>query len=86
MSANEAPIRHLIDKALRDSGWQTLSESEDPNVVPEFPTETGPADYLLKDSKGFPLAVIEAKKEMGKGQYGVFTLMEKSKEGDMPKH
>ena len=64
MSANEAPIRHLIDKALRDSGWQTLSESEDPNVVPEFPTETGPADYLLKDSKGFPLAVIEAKKEM----------------------
>ena len=64
MSANEAPIRHLIDKALRDSGWKTLSESENPNVVPEFPTETGPADYLLKDSKGFPLAVIEAKKEM----------------------
>ena len=64
MSANEANIRHLIDKGLRNSGWKFLSESENPNVIPEFPTDSGTADYVLKDSKGYPLAVIEAKREM----------------------
>tara|TARA_A100001015_G_scaffold207434_1_gene231969 strand:+ start:927 stop:2714 length:1788 start_codon:yes stop_codon:yes gene_type:complete len=64
MSANEANIRHLIDKGLRNSGWKFLSESENPDAIPEFPTDSGTADYVLKDSKGFPLAVIEAKREM----------------------
>ena len=64
MSANEANIRHLIDKGLRNSGWKFLSESENPNVITEFPTDSGTADYVLKDTKGFPLAVIEAKREM----------------------
>ena len=64
MSANEANIRHLIDKGLRNSGWKFLSESENPNVITEFPTDSGTADYVLKDSKGYPLAVIEAKREM----------------------
>ena len=57
---NEAFSRVLIDKALEFSGWNLL----DPQQVQfELHTATGRADYLLKDSLGRTLCVLEAKRE-----------------------
>jgi type I site-specific restriction endonuclease len=57
---NEAFSRILIDKALEFSGWNLL----DPQQVQfELHTATGRADYLLKDSLGRTLCVLEAKRE-----------------------
>lgn len=56
----EAFARVLIDRALTDSNWDLL----DPQQVQfEFHTPTGRADYLLKDSLGRVLCVLEAKRE-----------------------
>lgn len=57
---NEAFSRVLIDKALEASGWNLLDERE---VVFEQNTVSGRADYLLKDSLGRVLCVLEAKRE-----------------------
>lgn len=57
---NEAFSRILIDKALEFSGWNLL----DPQQVQfELHTANGRADYLLKDSLGRVLCVLEAKRE-----------------------
>jgi type I restriction enzyme R subunit len=57
---NEAFSRVLIDKALEFSGWNLL----DPQQVQfELHTATGRADYLLKDTLGRTLCVLEAKRE-----------------------
>ena len=49
----------LIDQALRDSGWDLLN----PQQI-QFELHTaGRADYLLKDSVGRVLCVLEAKCE-----------------------
>ena len=57
---NEAFSRILIDRALEESGWNLL----DPQHVQfEQNTATGRADYLLKDSLGRVLCVLEAKRE-----------------------
>lgn len=57
---NETFSRVLIDKALEFSGWDLL----DPKQVRfELQTANGRADYLLKDSLGRVLAVLEAKRE-----------------------
>ncbi len=57
---NEAFSRVLIDRALGDSGWDLL----DPKQVQfESHTANGRADYLLKDSLGRVLCVLEAKRE-----------------------
>lgn len=63
-----------IDRRLRHAGWSPLAIEQPTTVregtpfdgygtagVEEYPTETGPADYLLVDG-GRPLAVVEAKK------------------------
>lgn len=56
----EAFARILIDRALTDSKWDLL----DPQQIQfEFHTPTGRADYLLKDSLGRVLCVLEAKRE-----------------------
>src|SRR6266540_4249467 len=56
----EAFSRVLIDKALEYSGWDLL----DPQQVKfEFHNVGGRADYLLKDSLGRVLCVLEAKRE-----------------------
>ncbi len=56
----EAFSRVLIDKALEYSDWNLL----DPQQVQfEFHTASGRADYLLKDSLGRVLCVLEAKRE-----------------------
>ena len=67
----EQLARQEIDKKLKQAGWVIQSMNEfNPAVsvgvaVCEFPTETGPADYLLFVDRQ-PAGVIEAK-EAGKG-------------------
>lgn len=57
----EADARILIDELLRNAGWDPADKSQ---VLAEHPSSTsGPADYLLLDSRGHPLAVLEAKRE-----------------------
>ncbi len=56
----EAFSRVLIDKALEYSGWNLLDAKQ---VEFEFNTASGRADYLLKDSLGRVLCVLEAKRE-----------------------
>jgi type I restriction enzyme, R subunit len=57
---NEAFSRILIDKALEASDWNLL----DPQQIQfEHHSASGRADYLLKDSLGRVLCVLEAKRE-----------------------
>jgi type I restriction enzyme R subunit len=57
--ATEADARIIIDRLLREADWNP----EDKNVVStEEPAADGRADYLLKNSRTQPLAVIEAKR------------------------
>lgn len=60
MSQPEAFSRILIDKALEFSGWDLLKPQQ---VQFELHTGIGRADYLLKDSLGRVLCVLEAKRE-----------------------
>ncbi len=57
--------KKLVDKALRETGWDITDYREaqtyDTVAVREYPTKTGPADYLLY-CKGEALAAVEAKK------------------------
>ncbi|MDD4318986.1 MAG: DEAD/DEAH box helicase family protein [Candidatus Peribacteraceae bacterium] len=57
---NEAFSRILIDAALREGGWK-LEDSQ--QVQFEFHTSGKRADYLLKDSMGRVLCILEAKGE-----------------------
>ena len=59
-SSNEAFSRILIDKALEYSGWNLLDGKQ---VEFEYHNGGGRADYLLKDSLGRVLCVLEAKRE-----------------------
>jgi type I site-specific restriction endonuclease len=59
MSQPEAFSHILIDKALEFSGWDLLN----PQVQFELHTGNGRANYLLKDSLGRVLCVLEAKRE-----------------------
>lgn len=55
----ETDARIVIDRLLREAQW----DIEDKSVVStEEPTADGRADYLLKDSRTRPLAVVEAKR------------------------
>lgn len=60
LGQNEAFSRVLIDKALESSGWELLNPRQ---VLFEMNTANGRADYLLKDSLGRVLCVLEAKRE-----------------------
>ncbi|MGA2220853.1 MAG: DEAD/DEAH box helicase family protein [Verrucomicrobiia bacterium] len=59
LGQNEAFSRVLIDKALEFSEWNLLDLQQ---VQFEFHTASGRADYLLKDSLGRTLCVLEAKR------------------------
>ncbi len=66
----ESDTRIIIDRKLREAGWDIEDKNQ---VTTEESTKTGRADYLLKDRRGRPLAVIEAKRflidpEAGKQQ------------------
>jgi type I restriction enzyme, R subunit len=70
---DEADTRKLIDQQLRQVGWETDSalltynngtrpEKNRNRAIAEWPTETGPADYVLFIGLT-PVAVIEAKRK-----------------------
>jgi len=66
----ESDSRMIIDRKLRDADWNIEDKNQ---VSTEEPSKKGRADYLLKDRRGRPLAVIEAKRfsvepEIGKHQ------------------
>ncbi|PIR88194.1 MAG: restriction endonuclease subunit R, partial [Candidatus Harrisonbacteria bacterium CG10_big_fil_rev_8_21_14_0_10_45_28] len=55
----ETDARILIDRRLREADW----DIEDKNQVStEETSQNGRADYILKDSRGRAIAVIEAKR------------------------
>ena len=56
--SSEAFSRVLIDKALEESEWNLLNPHQ---VRFELSSTTGRADYVLMDSKGLPLCVLESK-------------------------
>ena len=64
---NEAQTRkQYIDEALKQSGWNTIVPYKEGasylnEAVEEYPTSSGPADYVLF-SDGKPIAVVEGKK------------------------
>ena len=55
----EADTRIVIDRLLRDAGWDIENKSY---VSTEEPCADGRADYLLKNHRTQPLAVVEAKR------------------------
>ena len=57
--STEADARIVIDKLLEASGWQITNKAQ---VSTEEPSADGRADYLLRDTRTLPLAVIEAKR------------------------
>lgn len=59
-TTTEADARIVIDEQLRQAGWDPTDKSQ---VLTECSSpSTGRADYVLLDSPGRPLAVIEAKR------------------------
>ncbi len=62
VSKNEAQSRIQINAMLAQAGWVLDADSDSHNVEVEYRTPIGkPADYVLMDSNGFPLCVLEAK-------------------------
>ncbi len=56
----------IINRKLEAAGWEVIPYSSgtlpsSPTAVTEYPTRSGPADYILF-ADGKPLAVVEAKK------------------------
>jgi len=84
--AKEATSRLKINKLLEESGWTLVDTAEskanvivEPLVKQADTNDTGFIDYLLLDKKGFPLVVIEAKREerdplVGKEQARTYAL------------
>ncbi len=71
---SEALARIKINNMLTNAGWHLINDAEKDiraNVDLEYSTKlnredkfkTGILDYLLLDSRGFPLCVLEAKRE-----------------------
>ncbi len=77
----EADARIVIDRLLRGAGWDIENKAI---VATEEPTADGRADYLLKNRRTQPLAVVESKrfsvdpysaKQQGEGfEYHVLTF------------
>lgn len=55
----ETDTRIIIDRHLREAGWDVENKAQ---VSTEEATADGRADYLLRNTRTQPLAVIEAKK------------------------
>ncbi len=55
----ETDARIVIDRLLKEAGWDIENKAQ---VSTEEPASDGRADYLLKNSRTQPLAIIEAKK------------------------
>jgi type I restriction enzyme R subunit len=68
--AKEATSRLKINKLLEESGWILIDTPDskanvdvEPKVKQTDTNDIGFIDYLLLDKKGFPLVVVEAKRE-----------------------
>ncbi len=57
--SQETDARIIIDRLLREAGWEIEDKAQ---VSTEEAAADGRADYLLKDSRSRPLAVLEAKR------------------------
>ena len=57
--ATEADARMIIDQLLKDAGWDIFNKAQ---VSTEESSADGRADYLLKNTRTQPLAIIEAKR------------------------
>lgn len=57
--STEADARILIDKLLEAANWDITNKAQ---VSTEEPSSDGRADYLLKDTRTHPLAILEAKR------------------------
>ena len=57
--STEADARMVIDKLLEAAGWSITNKAQ---VSTEEAASDGRADYVLKDSRTRPLAVLEAKR------------------------
>ena len=55
----ETDARILIDRKLREAGWDIENKNQ---VSTEETSENGRADYILKDSRGRGMVVVEAKR------------------------
>lgn len=55
----EADARMVIDQLLKDAGWDIFNKAQ---VSTEELSEDGRADYLLKNTRTQPLAIIESKR------------------------
>ena len=55
----ETDARILIDRKLREADWDIENKNQ---VSTEETSENGRADYILKDSRGRAIAVVEAKR------------------------
>jgi len=64
VTKNESAARIKIDKLLRESDWILPGDSDQINVETELGNDSGVADYVLTNSNGFPLCVLEAKGEL----------------------
>ena len=84
--SKEATSRLKINKLLEESGWILVDTPDsksnvivEPKVKQKDTDDIGFIDYLLLDKKGFPLVVVEAKKEerdplVGKEQARTYAL------------
>ena len=94
---NESETReHLIDIALRESGWLELREGYELEfpvkgmpITPDNPKGNGYVDYVLWDDNGKPLALIEAKRtsvaeDAGKHQAFLYANCLEEKYGQRP--
>jgi len=89
--SKEASSRLKINKLLEDSGWILIDTPEsksnvvlEPKVNKVETNDIGFIDYLLLDKKGFPLVVVEAKREerdplIGKEQARTYAISIKAR-------
>ncbi|MDW7679200.1 MAG: hypothetical protein SCK70_01445, partial [bacterium] len=55
----ETDARIVIDRLLRESNWDPENKAQ---VSTEEASRDGRADYVLKDTKTRPIAILEAKR------------------------
>ena len=55
----ESDTRIIIDRKLRESDWDIEDKNQ---IITEEPVKSGRIDYLLKDRRGRPIGIIEAKR------------------------
>lgn len=60
----EAKSRIIIDSLLTDAGWILKESDGKVNVDVELTNTVGRSDYILRNSNGFPICVLEAKSEL----------------------